>query len=259
MTGGRPRRPVAALRAAWGLLTVLGGAAPPHPGAAGAYGAVGAVLGAIIGGAWWALAQVLPPLVAAAVVVALDAALTGLLHLDGLADCGDGLLAPMDRERRLAVLRTPDVGAFGAVVVGLALLLRTTALASMPASPVLLMALYAASRGAAAAIGATVPYARAGVSLGGSYAGRSAHAVGAVVGAALAFGTAVLGGWTAPGGGWALARAASILAAVVAGWLGAAAVAALARRRLGGYTGDVLGAAIVTSEVVALVVAAGLG
>lgn len=238
--------PLGALRAAWGLLTVLGGAAPPHPGAASAYGLVGAVLGGMVGVAWWALDGLLPAAVAAATVVALDAGLTGLLHLDGLADCGDGLIAPMERSRRLDVMRTPDVGAFGAVVVALALLLRATALASMVADPWLLVALWSGARAAMAVLPATLAYARTGGGLASGYAGRRAHLLGAALGALLAAAAALVSG---PSAGLGLLG--------VAG--GAAAVAALARRRLGGYTGDVLGAVVVVAETAGLVLASARG
>src|SRR4029079_14457282 len=79
---------------------------------------------------WWGGAgSWFPPLVAAALVVAADLALTGMLHLDGTGDGAGGLLPHLSRERRLAVMATPDVGAFGVGVAALSLLLRTVALA----------------------------------------------------------------------------------------------------------------------------------
>src|SRR5829696_7389425 len=79
---------------------------------------------------WCGAANVWPAPVAAAIVVAADLGITGLLHIDGLADSADGLLPHLDRERRLAVMATPDVGAFGVAVVAAVLLLRFAALAS---------------------------------------------------------------------------------------------------------------------------------
>lgn len=234
------------LRSAWSLLTVLGGAGQLHPGAAVGYGLVGAVLGAGLGASWWALEQVLPALVAATVVVAIDAGLTGMLHLDGLADSADALLAPMDRPRRLAVLRTPEVGAFAVVVVALTLLLRVTALASLTPQPLLLVGLWAFARGAMAATAALLPHARPGPGLARAVAARGANRLGAGIG--LGLGGAVLAslGWR---GGVALAG----------GALAAVAVATLAHRRLGGYTGDVLGAVGVVVETVGLVAATSRG
>lgn len=233
--------PLGALRSAWSLLTALGGGAPPHRHAATCYGVVGAVLGALLGGLWWALADVSTPLVVAVVIVALDAGFTGLLHLDGLADCGDGLLAPMERSRRLEVMRRPDVGAFGVCAVVLALLLRTAALAGLAAQPLLLVGLWALSRGAMAATVTVLPYARTG-GLASAFADASANRWGAAIGLGLGAAALAAAGWTA-------------LVAGVAALVAAAAVAALARRRLGGYTGDVLGAVVVVAETAGLVAA----
>ena len=88
------------------------------------FGPAGALIGAVLGALWWGATNVWPAPVAAAIVVAADLAVTGLLHVDGLADSADGLLPHLDRERRLAVMATPDVGAFGVAVVAVVLLLR---------------------------------------------------------------------------------------------------------------------------------------
>jgi adenosylcobinamide-GDP ribazoletransferase len=237
-------RPAAA-RSAWSLLTVLGGPADPHPGAAAYYGLVGAVLGGLLGLLWWSLEPLFPALVVAVLVVAADAGLTGMLHLDGLADCGDGLIAPLTPARRLQVMRAPEVGAFGAVTVVLTLLARVAALAALTAAegprPLLLVTLWCGSRAAVAAVAGTVPYARTR-GLPTVFAARRPNLVGAGVGAVLAVVGAAWLGWIGVAG---LAGAA----------VGAGAVVALAWRRLGGYTGDVLGATIVVSETVGLLAA----
>jgi adenosylcobinamide-GDP ribazoletransferase len=230
---------VTALRSAWALLTAVGGAAPVQDRVAMWFGPVGLVLGAVLGGAWWGVGTVAPPLVAAVLVIALDAGLTGMLHLDGLADSGDGLIAPMDRDRRLAVMRTPDVGAFGVVTVVVALLLQAAALASGPASVVLLAGLWALSRGLLAATAVVLPCARPG-GMGALLADRRSCVAGA-------FGGVVPGAVMAAAAGW------RGVAAVVGAVLGAAAVMTVARRRLGGYTGDVLGAVVVIAQTAGLV------
>ncbi len=228
-------------RSACSLLTVIGGASAPHRWAPAYFGAVGLVLGAVLGGAWWALGSVAPPLVAAALIVALDAGLTGMLHLDGLADCADGLLAPMDRERRLTVMRTPDVGAFAVVVVGLCIVLQVVALAALSPSPLLLAGLWALARGAMSATTVILPYARPS-GLATAFGERRANVIGAVSGAG--------------GGAVVLVLAGSSgLGALLGGLLGAFGVMTLARRRLGGYTGDVLGALVVVAQTVGLVAA----
>ena len=95
---------------------------------------LGLLLGLALHGAWWGLGLIFPPLVTAVLVVALWAALTGGLHLDGLADCGDGLFAAVSPERRREILKDSRVGAFGAITLVLHLLLKVTLVASL-ASP----------------------------------------------------------------------------------------------------------------------------
>lgn len=231
------------MRAALSFLTPLGGPAPPSSAALPWFPAVGAGLGLVVGLAWWAAGMVWPPLVAGAVVVAIDLALTGMLHLDGLADGADGLLAPhLDRQRRLAVMADVDTGAFAVGAVTSVLLLRLVALAALAPAPLLLAGLWCASRTAMAVGARTLDYARP-------------------VGLATPF----LGGspWALAGGGSALALllAGAALgvagaAALVAAGAAAAGVLGLARRRLGGFTGDVLGAAGIVAETAGLVVAA---
>ena len=239
-------------RAALGFLTVVPGGGAPEPPARVAFPLVGAMLGAAVGlvhwgaGAWWS------PLVAAVLAVTADAVLTGVLHLDGLADSADGLLAPMDGERRLAVMRTPDAGAFAVAAVALVLALRTAALAgaaSEAGTVAALAALWAASRALMAVVPAVVPYARASglaaAFLGDRRAERSA-ALGA--GAVAVVAVAVL----APLAG----DAGRVLLAVLAVLAAGAAVVAFARGRLGGFTGDVLGAAGLVGETAGLLVLA---
>lgn len=231
------------MRAALGFLTVLGGPAAPDGRAAAWFGPVGALVGLAVGGVWWVSDQLWPPLLAAVVVVAADAAVTGLLHLDGLTDAADGLLPPVERERRLAIMAGPEVGAFGVAVNVLVLGARVAALASLAPDPALVAALWAASRAGMALTIAHVPYARAR-GYGSAFAHRrSAPGVAALVAAGV---VVVAGRGLVPG--------AAAVAGLVAGY---GAVLALAVRRLGGYTGDVLGAAGVVAETVGLVVAAG--
>jgi len=230
------------MRAALGFLTVLGGAAAPDRRAAAWFGVVGALVGGLVGATWWAAGEIWPPALAALVAVAVDAGLTGLLHLDGLADSADGLLPPVTRERRLAIMAAPDVGAFGVAVLVLTLGARVAALAALTPDPLLVAGLWAASRAAMALTMVLVPYARAS-GTASAFAGRpgvpaAVTAAAGLAAAALARG-GVAGGVTA--------------AAAVAGFC---AVVALAVRRLGGYTGDVLGAAGVVAETAGLLAAA---
>jgi adenosylcobinamide-GDP ribazoletransferase len=227
---------------ALGFLTIAGRARPPTRRAAVWFGPAGALIGAALGALWWGAANLWPAPVAAAIVVAADLGVTGLLHIDGLADSADGLLPHLDRDRRLAVMAAPDVGAFGVAVVAIVLALRVTALAVTDPqgwrAMAVLAAFWCAARASMAVTMSVVPYARdAGLAssfLGGSPVTPIAAAV--------------------PFLALALVRGVGGAVALLAGVLAAALVVAFARRRIGGFTGDVLGAAGVVCETVALVV-----
>jgi adenosylcobinamide-GDP ribazoletransferase len=231
------------VRRALGFLTVFGGASTPDPTAVVWFPLVGALIGLLLGALWWGADQVLAPPVAAALVVVGDLVVTGLLHVDGLADSGDGLLAPMSRERRLAVMADPSIGAFGTATVAAALLLRFGALASLTPQVLALGGLWCASRTVMAVALLRMPYARQS-GLASSFRSpttRRQSVPVAVLGGALA---GVLAGVGSGGVG---------LVAVAGVFVGGVLVLTLAQVRLGGFTGDVLGAAGVVGETVGLV------
>jgi len=211
-------------RAAVAFLTPLGPgakakAAPAPSSRTMAYfPAVGAALGCAVGWGWRLAGRRLAPLPAAALAVAADAVLTGALHLDGLADAADGLL-----------------------------IARTSALSSMAPSPALLGAIYCTSRSVMVIGSRALPYAREN--------GLATAFLPARPGSDAALVTAVAGAGAALALAWAC-RGRQGAEAVLTGWAAGALVLALARRRLGGFTGDVLGAAGTLCETAALVVAA---
>lgn len=232
-------------REALGFLTVLGGSRPPSPAAVAWFPLIGIGLGAVLGAIWWGAGRLWPPLLAAVVVVVADLVLTGLLHADGLLDAGDGLLAPLDRERRLSAMADPHAGAFGVVTLVAILALRIAAFAALAPSAWLVAALWGASRAVMAVATVAVPYARAGAGggLASAFLGASARPVAAL--------------WLIPvavlAAAWDVPAGLLVLGSALAGGAG---VVALARRRIGGFTGDVLGAAGLVAETVGLVVAA---
>lgn len=246
------------MRSALGFLTVWPVSGRPDSRAALWFAPIGALVGLAVGTAWWAADQIWPALVAAILAVVVDAALTGMLHLDGLADSGDGLLPPMDREARLAAMSDPHVGAFGVVVVVSTLLLRTGAFASLTPDPILIAAVWAASRACMTVTLGTLPLARPEHSLASPFLADGAAGAGdnprtrrttLRLGGVAAGLTALVVVVAAEGVPSGLAAAAGLVA-------GGSCVVLLAHRRLGGFTGDVLGAAGVVGETCALLLAA---
>lgn len=150
------------MRQAVAFLTPLGGPRAPSSDALRWFPAIGAGLGLALGGIWWSAGQLWPAPVAAALVVAADVALTGMLHVDGLMDSADGLLPPLSRDRRLEVMAAPDVGAFGMATGVVVVLLRWAALAWTTPDPLLLAALWCASRTAMVVTAGALPYVRPG-------------------------------------------------------------------------------------------------
>jgi adenosylcobinamide-GDP ribazoletransferase len=203
---------------------------------------VGAGIGAAVGGTAAALAGPLGNLLAAALALAVGAALTGALHLDGLADAADGL-GGRTREQMLEIMRDHRIGAYGATALGLDLLVKLAALAALTSHVAAVVAAGALSRAVPVVLAAALPY--AGGSGLGSSLGRAARwrpAGATVVAAALAVGLA--------------GRDGAVLVAVSSA-VGAVLYAA-SRRRLGGVTGDTLGASAELVEAAALVAAVAL-
>lgn len=178
---------------------------------------------------WAAIALGLPPLAAGLLALAIAGAVTGALHEDGLADCGDAIAAPGDRARRLEIMRDSRIGAHGGLALIITVGLRATALAALGAADLWWAAglALAAARAAPVPLMRCLPLARAdGLA---AYAGRPDWLRTV---AAVALATVLLAS-IGPMGLIALVIAAGTLFL----W------ALLAKRCFGGYTGDVLGAA----------------
>ena len=207
---------------------------------------IGAALGAAVGAAAAGLALALPALLAGALAVGLELALTGALHADGLADSADGL-AGRDRDEALAIMRDHSLGTYGAAALGLDLLVKAAAIGALAENDAVLpvAAAFAISRAAPLPLAAALPYARPGAGTGLLLAERMSRS-GAVTGVALAATLAVA------------ATGASALASLACLAVAAGTVGAVSRRRLGGVTGDTMGASIELTAMLALVVAVGL-
>jgi adenosylcobinamide-GDP ribazoletransferase len=244
MPGASVRAAAAALafltRVPVGRLTALG----PDDVARGAvlFPLVGAGIGALVGGVAVGLDSRLAFILAAALAVAVEALVTGAIHLDALADTADGLGAPT-RERALEIMREPTIGSFGATALGLDLLVKTAALAALLDGPdpvLATLAAFALGRAAPLALSWALPYARAEGGLGASLERVPWLAAGLLLGIGIAIAAlGVRGLWLAAG------AAGTVLV-----------VGLVARRRLGGVTGDVLGTAVELATTLALVAAA---
>jgi len=199
---------------------------------------VGWLVGAVGAGAWWLAARVWPPAIASGISLAVTLLLTGAFHEDGLADVCDGFGGGYTKERVLAIMRDSRVGAFGAIGVVMALGLKWQAVAALPPllTPLSLVAAHGLSRGAAVSLMATLPYVREEESKAKPMA-TELRGVRLLV--ALAFAVAPLA--------FLPVRLAWCLGPVVM-------VRFLLGRwfmyRIGGYTGDGLGAAQQVSEIV---------
>jgi adenosylcobinamide-GDP ribazoletransferase len=186
------------------------------------------------------------PLTAAGLAVAAVALLTRGLHLDGLADLADGLGSGQPAPRALDIMRRSDIGPFGIVTLVLTLVIQVGALAHGEAA--------GGSRGPAALIAAAVTgrLALTWACRRGVAAARQ-EGLGALVAGtvrpSLAAGLTLVALAAASASGFMLPLA------VVAGLAAAFVLQRHASRRLGGITGDVLGALIETAATVTVVVA----
>lgn len=207
---------------------------------------VGAALGLAIGAAALGLADLLPALLAGLLAVALELVLTGALHLDGLADSADGL-GGRDRESSLAIMRDHALGSYGGAALALDLLVKAAALGALAEADALgaIVAALALSRAAPLPLARLLPYARAGEGTGRLLT-MNARTAPVLAGIALAAALAI-----------AVYRL-DALALLICAAAVTTAVGLLAQRRLGGITGDAMGAAIELSATGALVIAVAL-
>jgi adenosylcobinamide-GDP ribazoletransferase len=178
----------------------------------------------------------------AILAVATSALLTGALHEDGLADTADGFGGGRSREARLAIMKDSRLGTYGALALGFSVALRISALALMTPSYAwaALIAAHAGARAAATWVMSRLPYAGDPAATRISYSEVTLDRSGVLT--VLIITLAAL----LP----ALIKAPSALfAGLILAGLSTLAVVALARRLIGGYTGDVLGAVEQAAEV----------
>ncbi len=213
--------------------------------AAWAYPIAGAVVGAL-GGAAGALAlwAGLPAAMAALIALAVQVLVTGALHEDGLADCADGFWGGWTRERRLEIMKDSQIGSYGVIALVLSLAARGGALwllfeAGPGTALAAMVAVGLVSRSVMPALMWALPHARAG----GLSASVGVAPKGAVIAAA---GFASIGALALLGPG--------AMKIVIGAGLAALGVSLVARAKIAGQTGDVLGAAQQMAEITALLI-----
>lgn len=234
------------LSIAFNLLTTLPVCAPADwqsgdsGRAAGWYPFVGLVVGALVALAYTLLHLLFPTLVTAALTLTLWVILTGGLHLDGLADCCDGLLHSSTPEKRLEIMKDSRMGAFAGIGLTLTFLMKVSALASLSTDRVVPVILLAASLGRwFITLASLQPLARPG-GMGADFSSglqRSALVWGGLIPLALTIYLGIQG----------------IIALLVTS-LGIWFVLRFARARIGGVTGDVFGMVVEIAEILTLVV-----
>ncbi|MCG6859434.1 MAG: adenosylcobinamide-GDP ribazoletransferase [Salaquimonas sp.] len=206
---------------------------------------VGLVIGICVAFLWVVAASLTPAMVAAGLAIAAGVILTGGLHEDGLADCADGLGA-REREKVLEIMRDSRTGSYGAAAIVFSIGLRWAALATLltGAGVLALVIAHAVSRAAIAIALRFSTYARREGT--GSLVADGISTEQGLVAAGIALSIAIL-----------LGGVAGILA-WLAGFAAAAIVLIIMERRIGGYTGDVLGAMQQLAEIAAMVTLAAL-
>jgi adenosylcobinamide-GDP ribazoletransferase len=201
---------------------------------------IGAGIGAVVGALATELAGTFSSLVASVLAVGAGVLLTGAMHLDGLGDTFDGLGA-RSRDRALEVMRESTMGAYGVIAIVLDLLVRVSVVNVLVIHhDALVVAVIAGtlSRTSPVVLAALLPYARTSEGLGRplTHAGRLRSIAAVVIGLGVAVALRVsIGTW---------ASLMVLALTMVMAWF--------YRRWLGGFTGDLLGAASEVNEVAVL-------
>ena len=206
---------------------------------------VGALIGAAVGFICLALRWCgVPDFGAAALALGASAILTGALHEDGLADVADGFGGGRDKEAKLEIMRDSRLGTYGALILLVSFAAKLSALAAIPDGYIVyaLIAAHALGRGILPLMSINLPYARNDGLARNAGQPDAAVAATAII---VAFIIALL----------ALSWANAFWSALAAA-LSALGMAWLAKRQIGGQTGDVLGGAEQVAETAILLLLA---
>ena len=206
---------------------------------------VGAAIGVVVGATYALVAQVLPSVIAGLIAVLVGVLITGGLHEDGLGDTADAFGGGLDQAEVARILEDPRQGTFGVIAIAGGLLLRAGAIGSMSAVDGLSMAIAAHSIGRLAVVLAMRFQHSVGGGLGERYARTvTTNDVLVALAAGLGIGAVASGIWVI----------ASLALALAAAWV----IGRIARKKLGGSSGDVLGTIEQAAEAAILVLGAAI-
>jgi adenosylcobinamide-GDP ribazoletransferase len=229
------------------------------PGSARYFPLVGVLVGLISIGVWWLAGAVFPPIVAVGIMIAASLLSTGAFHEDGFADVCDGFGGGRTRDAVLSIMKDSRIGAYGAIGIGMMLALKWAVLISLPRSalPLTVVSAHMVSRWCATGLIWRLPYVRADSEAKSKPLAGSLSAGGwfmsGVLGVMGVLGTVGLLPMMWPGNPVAGGASPQVLLSALALAMACAALAgAHFKARLGGYTGDCLGAAQQLSELVFL-------
>jgi len=200
---------------------------------------VGVLIGAFTAAAYYGLMLFFPGLLAAALAATIWIVMTGGLHLDGLADCCDGLLCSYDMEKRLQIMKDPHHGTFAGIGMILVIMLKVIGLYSLPVGDCWLVLLFAAA------------FSRWLLLPAGLQSSARLHSLGWQFSQGIQFKTLLFGalpvlilqiliGWKA-----------FVIALML--WLFSLLIIRFVRMRLGGMTGDAFGLIVELTELLVLI------
>jgi len=202
---------------------------------------VGALIGAIVGGAYVLFDELLNVRIASMLAVGLGLLITGAFHHDGLADIADAFGGGTTVERRLEILKDSRLGTYGTAALSMAIVGEILAISELKGAEAFAAIVVAHSLGRSMALGAMILAPSAGSGMGSDYMERLSP-IGVLVGMFV---------------GIVAASVFSPIFPVVT--IGVAAlvtmlIVALAIRKIGGINGDVLGAIVVLSGLATLII-----
>jgi adenosylcobinamide-GDP ribazoletransferase len=225
---------------------------------------VGALAGWIGIAVWWLSSMCFTPAVAVGLMMGASLLLTGALHEDGFADACDGFGGGRTRESILAIMKDSRVGAYGAIGIAMMLGLKWSLLVSLPAAffPAIVIGAHAASRWCATGLILRLQYVRSGEDAKSRpVAGSLTAAAWLSSGALGVLGLLPVGLLPAGlfvGAAERPALAVDLAAAMVSAVAGSLLAGRYFKNRIGGYTGDCLGAVQQISELIFILAALGL-